>query len=246
MVEKHLDSIVIIPNPSKYDKNTDDRYKYDKNTNVYYQKLIKSGYPPERIMFTTLKLARTGWQYFDYFEPRENEIFVDAGCYNGNTAVAFIQWATKGYDNIFSFEADSRVLENCRETFKNYQIKGQLINKGLWYKTDNIFFDPQDIGSSKIVSNNSLIKIETVSLDDFLQGKKVTFIKIDIEGAEFKALLGAEKTIRKWRPRLAISIYHKPEDILEIPALLFEMNSDYKFALRHYSHSISETILYAY
>ena len=70
---------------------------------------------------------------------------------------------------------------------------------------------------------------------------------MDIEGAEYNALIGAEQTIKTWKPRLAICVYHKPEDILEIPALLLRMNPHYNFALRHYYISSSnETVLYAY
>ena len=60
------------------------------------------------------------------------------------------------------------------------------------------------------------------------------------------ALLGAENTIKKWSPKLAISLYHKPEDVLEIPDLLLKLNENYRFALRHYTMSYGETVLYAY
>ena len=68
---------------------------------------------------------------------------------------------------------------------------------------------------------------------------------MDIEGAEYKALLGAEKTIKKYKPKLAICIYHKPEDVWEIPWLIHQFNPNYKFYLRHYSLTSPETVLYA-
>ena len=70
-------------------------------------------------------------------------------------------------------------------------------------------------------------------------------IKLDVEGAELKALQGAEKTILQCRPKLAVCIYHKPEDIVEIPAYLLSLHSDYKFYIRHYQMSANETVLYA-
>lgn len=75
--------------------------------------------------------------------------------------------------------------------------------------------------------------------------EKVTFIKMDVEGAELEALKGARKTIMKHHPRLAISIYHKPEDIWEIPAYILSLSEDYRFYIRHYQFSKNETILYA-
>jgi hypothetical protein len=73
----------------------------------------------------------------------------------------------------------------------------------------------------------------------------VTFIKMDIEGSEYNALIGAADTIKKYKPKLAISIYHKPEDIIEILKLLLNMNQDYKFWIRHYSMAWFDTVLYA-
>ena len=99
--------------------------------------------------------------------------------------------------------------------------------------------------SGSSISEDGSEKIETISLDEVLQGKRVTFIKMDIEGAEYNALIGCEKTIKKWKPRLAICVYHKSEDILEIPALLLKMNDDYKFALRQYDSWDTSAILYA-
>jgi hypothetical protein len=69
---------------------------------------------------------------------------------------------------------------------------------------------------------------------------------MDIEGSEIEALKGAADTIRTKKPRLAISVYHKPEDIIEIPAFLKELTPDYKFYLRHDCLvNLTETILYA-
>lgn len=83
-----------------------------------------------------------------------------------------------------------------------------------------------------------------VCLDDFLQ-EKVTFIKMDIEGAEMDALKGAEQTIRKYKPKLAISIYHEENDFWEIPLLIKSFVPEYQFYVRHHSDNCSETILYA-
>jgi len=89
------------------------------------------------------------------------------------------------------------------------------------------------------------IKIKTVKLDDILNGEKATFIKMDIEGAELNALKGSKDTIMKYRPKLAICLYHKPEDIWEIPAYIIQLRNDYKFYIRHYNLWGSGSILYA-
>ena len=78
-----------------------------------------------------------------------------------------------------------------------------------------------------------------------LKGEKATFIKMDIEGSEINALKGGANTIKKYRPRLAISVYHKPEDIIEILSYILELCEDYKFYLRAYEYNEAGVVLYA-
>lgn len=85
-----------------------------------------------------------------------------------------------------------------------------------------------------------------MKLDDVLQGKKCTFLKMDIEGSELNALKGAAETIKKWKPRLAICIYHKPEDIIEIPLYVKKLVPEYKLKMRQYSTYFYDTVMYAY
>ena len=88
-------------------------------------------------------------------------------------------------------------------------------------------------------------KIETISIDEMLDGQRASYIKMDIEGAEMEALQGAHDTINKFRPKLAISVYHKEDDLWNIPYYLHEKYPWYKFYLRHYTTITTETILYA-
>ena len=82
-------------------------------------------------------------------------------------------------------------------------------------------------------------------MDDCLEGKRVTYIKMDIEGEEYEALEGAKKVITEQKPKLAVCIYHKAFDIFKLPRLILEMNPEYLFYLRHYSFEGGETVLYA-
>lgn len=68
---------------------------------------------------------------------------------------------------------------------------------------------------------------------------------MDIEGAEIEALKGAEYIIKKYKPKLAISIYHKLEDIIDLIYIIMQYRNDYKFYLRHYSIASFDTVLYA-
>jgi FkbM family methyltransferase len=89
---------------------------------------------------------------------------------------------------------------------------------------------------------------ETITIDDVVAQKgllRVDFIKMDIEGAEFPALRGAEQTIRNYRPKLAISLYHQLSDFITIPRWLSELNLGYDFYLDHHTIYQNETVLFA-
>lgn len=83
------------------------------------------------------------------------------------------------------------------------------------------------------------------AIDNIPECADATFIKMDIEGAEQNALAGAEKTIRRNRPKLAICIYHSDEDMLDIPERVLALNMGYKLYVRHHFGTICETVLYA-
>lgn len=74
---------------------------------------------------------------------------------------------------------------------------------------------------------------------------RVDCIKLDIEGAELSALKGAENTIRRFKPRLIVCLYHKPADLYEIPLYLKKIAPEYEFRVAHSSAGFTDTILYA-
>jgi hypothetical protein len=116
---------------------------------------------------------------------------------------------------------------------------------GVYNKRTQLKFDVQDnYGVSNIKDEGTHI-IDVSTLDDEIL-ERVTFIKMDIEGSELYALRGAEKIIRKYKPKLAICVYHKKEDIVEIPKFIMSLGLDYKLYIRHHQKcSGTETVLYA-
>lgn len=185
-------------------------------------------------------------QYFDlpYLKFDDNEVFVDAGGFSGETAEQFIKNTGNKYNSIYVFEPNKDLANKCRDRLKKYD-KCNVIEKGCWSENTQIGFDCAGEGSSIVENSACTSVIETTSIDEILDGGEATYIKMDIEGAEYEALLGEKKTIKNYKPKLAISIYHKRCDIWEIPILLLSYNSDYKFYLRTYSFSGNDTVLYA-
>ena len=188
-------------------------------------------------------------QYFpgdDIFSKNDSEVFVDAGGYNGDTSVKFFEWVDSKYKNIYIMEPDPLLFEVSKEYIKLKSIKDVcFVNKGAYSKKTIISFcSDSDSGSSRIADGGNY-KIETITIDEMLAGDYATYIKMDIEGAEYEALLGCDRTIDKFRPKLAISIYHKEKDLWKIPYYLMKKYPYYKFYIRHYTDITTETILYA-
>lgn len=214
---------------------------------VFYKQLIDSYFPRENIWYPRIGAlyATCGWQYFDCptMLPVEGEVFLDCGCFDGDTSKQFIEWCNGKYDRIIAFEPDKNNYEvcenNCREV-KNFTLYPNATGS----HRGRINFNMRASGASKIdEAGQDEVHIETI--DNILNDSKATFIKMDVEGAELESLKGARNTIEKYKPRLAICIYHKPEDIIEIPKFILSCRSDYKFYIRHYTSCTFETILYA-
>lgn len=214
------------------------------NPQEVIQQLLDQGIPDNNIISGCPVLGR---QYFidNLFKPSEEEVFIDAGCYDGESTLDFINWCHGKYKKIYAFEPDSKNFKICQEMFKQTQINDfELMNVGLWNKDEVLSFTNTGGGDSRI-NDTGTSQIEAVSLDQILNGEKVTFIKMDIEGSELQALEGAKQTIQTYRPKLAICIYHKPEDILDIQLYIKSLVPDYQFYIRHYTLFQVETVLYA-
>ena len=186
-------------------------------------------------------------QYFDesVMKSMQEGVFIDGGCYDCSTSILFSQWCDNKYEKIYGFEPDEQNYVRCKK--KSEQIpQMEVLNKGLWDCDEELTFAADCGQGSKITEQSeNTMSIFTTSIDKVVKDEKVTLIKLDVEGAELKALQGAKNTILRNRPRLAISIYHKPEDIFEIPSYILSLHDDYKLYIRHYQFSPCETILYA-
>lgn len=216
-----------------------------------YKQLISVGVTEEDIIYIK-DWRNNASQYFDVFIPHDHETFVDCGCYDGSTAFRFAGWCAEGgksYDKIWSFEPDAASYVKCQNILKPLS-NCELFPYGISDKAGMVSFLANGYENAKIikdgnVSDNHIQQVHVVKLDEILDNERITFIKMDIEGAEYDALKGAEKIIREQKPRLAISVYHHPNHIVEIPELLLKFRSDYRFYLRHYSLLSNEVVLYA-
>ncbi len=186
--------------------------------------------------------SREDWQYFeDFLELQvEGETFIDVGGYNGFTSLQFASRCPR-YSGIHLFEPNPENYDICVSTLK-HMPRVWCSSVGLAEVACEASFE--SAGSSSRVRNDGAIKIRVERLDELLEGVDPTFLKMDIEGGEAGALKGASETIKKYSPRMAISVYHSAGDFWRVPEQVLSVNPSYKILLRHYTESIYETVMF--
>jgi FkbM family methyltransferase len=185
--------------------------------------------------------VRLSDQYFEDFMQYKNEVFVDAGGFDGDTTEEFIN-RYPDYKKVFLFEPSAKNLDAAKNRLKDRRdIDFRPL--GLSDSQGTLFFNA-DAGSASAVTNGVGESIAVVSLDRELKNESISFIKMDLEGWEMNALRGAELTIKKNKPKLAIAVYHAAKDFREIPQYILKINPDYRVFLRHYTQGWSETVMF--
>ena len=204
-------------------------------------------------------------QYFCLpdFQRRSDQLFIDCGAYVGDTFEKWLQineGNIGGYIGIDQFIEHKRLFQNRLKRLSTEYILDESninflvafasnchtstkLNHNLKNKSRTSLTRNAINTSGKKLSSVEIIKIDDLA-SKYLKTHKSIFIKMDIEGSEFKALLGAEKIIKKYKPLLAISVYHRIDDLIRIPLLINKFSDKYKLYLRHHSPTLDETVLY--
>ncbi|MEO7496063.1 MAG: FkbM family methyltransferase [Massilia sp.] len=224
--------------------------------------------------------------YYDYntylFEKTfialgEQEVYVDAGAFDGDSLTAFL-FAVKGkYRHIYTFEPGPESNRQIRARLAGLESEygkplGKsitLIEKGVWSSTTTLKFSPnftyEDANTRSSPLGGHLLEsglrsaIDQSSIDDSqlhevpvttideATNQDATFIKYEVEGSELQGLMGARRTIERNRPRLAVAVYHKPEDLLVLPRYVRDMGMDYKIGFRQHDRGTPDaTYIYCY
>ena len=227
--------------PSQYLLQLCNRDKYYPHNTKYLEKTISNEilkmtyemhFPPEYGDVATLYfhngLRILSENVLDYIR---SSVFIDAGAYCGDSAIMFLKYEPH---KVISFEPSSA----NRELYKNImrlnhipEEKYFLCDRGLSSEDTTVFFSEKSGGSNSLLTEGNQ-EVKVVKLDSFLQEYdfgRIGLIKADLEGMGLKALSGAEKTIRKHRPVLALSIYHNQEEFFGIYSTLKQWNLNYKF-----------------
>ena len=182
----------------------------------------------------------------DLGTPPKKMRVIDAGACKGENLKPFLD-AGIDFETYYAFEPDPSNLLALKGVLADLGLGGvEIIPSAVWSRIEQLSFSDSGDGSSGL-NENATTKVQAIDIDSFLIGRdEVNFIKMDIEGAEKEALLGASKTLINSLPHLAISVYHKPCDLWELGLLIESIvPKRYNFHLRMYGHQTFDTILYA-
>lgn len=189
-------------------------------------------------------------QYFDLdiVECDKNEVFVDIGAYIGDTLVDYSKVYGKDcYKSIYCYEIVPANIGYIKENIKKFNLSNVNIKeKGVSNRNDTMYLSSNALSSVSQLTKSGEIAVPIVKLDEDIN-EDVTFIKMDIEGAEEEALLGCVEKIKKSHPKLALSVYHNHKDIWKLARIIYNIDDSYNFYLRYYGTEIlpTEYILYA-
>lgn len=205
-----------------------------------------------------IKCEESAYFALDNFRRRyQNEIFIDCGAYTGDTLMDYMEQKKGVFKKIISFEPD-------RENYKSLEQQVERVKREWGLDDGRIEIYPYGAGArntegvferyegnmglgSRFVPRYSEDEeiCRIISLDEFLT-EPYTFLKADIESFEYQMLLGAEKGIKRYRPLLAVCIYHNAVDFYSVILLIKKMVPQYNLAVRHHSKNLDETVLYAW
>lgn len=187
-------------------------------------------------------------QYFPHEQDLDlsaySDCFMDLGAYDGDSLRGFVDYVAGKYGSIVAVEASRKNYESLlRQTQDVPRLEYHCV--GVWKEKGELRFTVSDAKNSFAAEDGSSV-LSVDSIDNIMADRAVSFINMDVEGAEYEAIQGAEKTIRSFLPAMAISVYHKVEDLFRLQLLVESIApGKYKYYLRHYSPTVIETVLYA-
>lgn len=226
---------------------------------LYRYDLKELGYPVQ-FFFTALGILIDF--YIGQYELKRNgtiitampgDVVIDGGACWGDTAL-FFGSKIKNKGKIYSFEFIPANIGIFRKNLSLNQAcleKVELVPHPLWSRSnENVFYTDMGPGSKVSFEKPDHFDglAQTVTIDDFVSRKqedRIDFIKLDIEGAELQALKGAEQTLKAFKPRLAVALYHRLSDFKDIPMFLQSLNLGYKFYFSHCTIQAEESLLFA-
>ncbi|MEI8088761.1 MAG: FkbM family methyltransferase [Opitutaceae bacterium] len=188
-------------------------------------------------------------QYFpgDIVRLTEDEVFVDGGAFDGDTLADFVGRVGERFAHYHAFEPDAanraRLMGRVQGLPAAVRAKITIHPIALHAESSTLSFTDQG-GPTSHLGTGGNISVRGERLDAILAAQRLSFLKLDVEGAERASLAGAKASLTQHRPQVAACVYHEPSDLWEIPQLLAALLPNSRFYLRPHGFDGWETVVY--
>ena len=188
-----------------------------------------------------------------YFDPAVSRlpddcVVADIGAYAGDTLDVFLMWQGKRFGKFIAYEPDPLSfgrLEAYRARLPaDVAARIVCVNAAIGAVAGTLRFTPTGTPGTMTDATGE-VEVPCLTLDAALDGGRVDYIKVDVEGFEPQVLAGAEASIMRCRPSIGLSVYHAPQDIFELPQWIIGRVKDYAFHFRAHDHDGIDFIFYA-
>ena len=184
-------------------------------------------------------------RYFNEFTMKPGAVtYVDCGAYTGDTYAELLAEPEVDCRRAYLLEPDPQNFKALVENVSSTRPEAVCLPLAAAQDYSILSFNSGN-GEGSTISSGGDLHIAAVGLDQLLPNVDVDMIKIDVEGAEALVLRGAERMIKRCRPMLLVSMYHNPEDLWQLPELLFNLCDDYDYYLRQHQFNTFDSVLYA-
>jgi FkbM family methyltransferase len=175
--------------------------------------------------------------------------FVDCGAYDGDTIRAFLAHQTNEFGSIYAFEPDAINFRRLRDFVTTLdagmQTKVHLYQAGVGARRERLPFAATG-GMGAAFAAGGEVEVDVLPIDEVItRGAPPIYLKFDVEGTERQALAGARQLISSTHPVIAVSVYHQPDDLWQLPPLLADLQPDYRLFLRTQGEDGMDVICYA-
>jgi FkbM family methyltransferase len=183
----------------------------------------------------------------DLVDILDDEVYVDCGAFDGDTLSSFLKRQSNKFGRYIAYEPDPINLEKLTAFTEGLsddtRNKIQIFNNAVGSRKEKLFFNVTGTGASSV--GTGTLEVNCEKMDDQIMDLKPTFIKMDIEGVEPDALLGAKQIIQQYKPVLAICVYHAQNHLWSIPLFIYSLSKDYSFYLRPHLYKVWDLVCYA-
>ncbi len=170
--------------------------------------------------------------------PNQDEVYFDLGAYNGDTINELGEMTDYRWKKVVAVEPDRRNARKLRmyaDTLAEKNLTVEVHEAGIWKISGELGFSDSGGRQSTFLANDKKI-VPVTTIDYLAQERQVTYIKMDVEGAELQAIEGGQHTLRAYKPKLFVAAYHYDVDLFRIPLALWQLVPEYKIYLRKHPY----------